>query len=1050
MSLAQIAIEKRAVTYFTVFLLIVAGTASFFSLGQLEDPEFSVKNAVITTTYPGASPEEVELEVTDRIELALQELPQLKWIESYSRAGVSTIKVEIKAEYWSDRLPQVWDELRGKVRDVEAQLPPGAGRPDVSDDFGDVFGFQLALTGDGFSYAEMEKYAKELKKEISVVEGIARVDLWGVQQRVIYVDVAQSQLAELGLTDSTIGATLRQQNMVVDAGSADLQDKRFRIAPTGTFASPEDIGGLTLRPGIRDQFGNIIATADAEGKRNKGSADELIRIEDIGRVRSDYRDPPTQLMRFNGQPALGISITNAAAVNVVTVGRAVDQRLAEITPHLPVGIEVHYVHWMSDIVDEAVNDFLISFAQAIGIVLVVLALFMGVRMGLIIGSALILTILATFILLAVFGIDLQRMSLGALIIAMGMMVDNAIVVADGVAVRLQKGMDRTQAAIEAASQPAWPLLGATVIAVMAFYPIFASTEGAGEYCRTLFTVVAIALLASWVISMTMTPLQCLDMLPTPKASAADADPFRGGFFGKYRGFLATAIRFRLITIGIMIVLLVAAIIGFGNVKQLFFPASSMQKLMVDFWLPEGSRIQDVAANLTIAEKKIMADERVESVTAYIGSGPPRFYLPVDPEYPYQSYGQLIVNVSDYREIDGLIEELTPWFANTFPNAQVPLRKYGVGPSNTWQFELRISGPAVADPAVLRKLADQGQAILERSPLAATPRINWRERVQKIVPHYNQERARWSAVTREDVASATQRAFDGRTIGLYREGDDLIPIVLRHVEEERANVGALETLQVLPAGSTQTLPLAQVTDGILPAWEDPLIWRRDRRRTVTLQANPVPGVTFPTLQASVIDELEAIELPPGYTMVWGGEYEDTVDSQASLIPGIVPAGIIMLFLIVALFNALRPLLVLLLTIPFALIGITTGLLTFDVPFGFVALLGAMSLAGMMIKNGIVLLDEININLALGKTPYDSVMDSATSRLRPIALAAATTVLGVIPLLQDAFWIGLSVTIMVGLSFGTILTLVLLPTFYCSLYRIPAPEKSEHPASPGKLP
>ena len=1050
MSLAQIAIEKRAVTYFTVFLLIVAGTASFFSLGQLEDPEFSVKNAVITTTYPGASPEEVELEVTDRIELALQELPQLKWIESYSRAGVSTIKVEIKAEYWSDRLPQVWDELRGKVRDVEAQLPPGAGRPDVSDDFGDVFGFQLALTGDGFSYAEMEKYAKELKKEISVVEGIARVDLWGVQQRVIYVDVAQSQLAELGLTDSTIGATLRQQNMVVDAGSADLQDKRFRIAPTGTFASPEDIGGLTLRPGIRDQFGNIIATADAEGKRNKGSADELIRIEDIGRVRSDYRDPPTQLMRFNGQPALGISITNAAAVNVVTVGRAVDQRLAEITPHLPVGIEVHYVHWMSDIVDEAVNDFLISFAQAIGIVLVVLALFMGVRMGLIIGSALILTILATFILLAVFGIDLQRMSLGALIIAMGMMVDNAIVVADGVAVRLQKGMDRTQAAIEAASQPAWPLLGATVIAVMAFYPIFASTEGAGEYCRTLFTVVAIALLASWVISMTMTPLQCLDMLPTPKASAADADPFRGGFFGKYRRFLATAIRFRLITIGIMIVLLVAAIIGFGNVKQLFFPASSMQKLMVDFWLPEGSRIQDVAANLTIAEKKIMADERVESVTAYIGSGPPRFYLPVDPEYPYQSYGQLIVNVSDYREIDGLIEELTPWFANTFPNAQVPLRKYGVGPSNTWQFELRISGPAVADPAVLRKLADQGQAILERSPLAATPRINWRERVQKIVPHYNQERARWSAVTREDVASATQRAFDGRTIGLYREGDDLIPIVLRHVEEERANVGALETLQVQPAGSTQTLPLAQVTDGILPAWEDPLIWRRDRRRTVTLQANPVPGVTFPTLQASVIDELEAIELPPGYTMVWGGEYEDTVDSQASLIPGIVPAGIIMLFLIVALFNALRPLLVLLLTIPFALIGITTGLLTFDVPFGFVALLGAMSLAGMMIKNGIVLLDEININLALGKTPYDSVMDSATSRLRPIALAAATTVLGVIPLLQDAFWIGLSVTIMVGLSFGTILTLVLLPTFYCSLYRIPAPERSEHPASPGKLP
>ena len=702
---------------------------------------------------------------------------------------------------------------------------------------------------------------------------------------------------------------------------------------------------------------------------------------------------------------------------------------------------MHKVHWMSDIVDESVKGFLVSFAQAIGIVLVVLAIFMGVRMGLIIGFALILTILATFVLLAIFGIDLQRMSLGALIIAMGMMVDNAIVVADGVSVRLQKGMDRKQAAIEAASQPAWPLFAATIIAVMAFYPIYASTEGAGEYCRTLFTVVAIALLSSWVISVTVTPLQCLDMLPAPKKDDSGVEPFTTGFYAHFRGLLSGAIRLRLLTIGIMVALLVVAVGSFGNVKQLFFPESSMEKFMVDFWLPEGSRIQDVAAQLETAEEKFKADERVDSVTAYIGSGPPRFYLPVDPEYPYQSYGQLIVNVRDFRAVDELIEEFTPWFEETFPNAQVPLRKYGVGPSNNWKLELRISGPAVADPAVLRDLGDQALAILERSPLAATPRINWRERVQKVVPEYNQERARWSAITREDVATATQRAFDGRTVGLYREADDLIPIVLRHVEDERGDVGGLPTLQVQPSGSTQSVPLAQVTDGILPEWEDPLIWRRDRRRTITVQANPIPGVTFPTLQADVIDELEAIELPPGYEMVWGGEHEDTVDSQASLIPGVIPAGIIITFLIVLLFNAFRHLLVLLFTVPFALIGITAGLLFFDVPFGFVALLGAMSLAGMMIKNGIVLLDEINLNLSLGKTPYDSVLDSAASRLRPVALAAATTVLGVIPLLKDPFWIGLSVVIMVGLTFGTILTMVLLPTFYCTLYRIRTPEKGE---------
>lgn len=1026
MNLAAIAIKNRAVTYFAAVLLFIGGAASFFQLGQLEDPAFTVKTASIATTYPGASPAEVELEVTDRIELALQEMAEIKYIESNSRAGLSLIKVEIKPEYWSNRLPQVWDQLRRKIRDVEGSLPPGAGRPDVGDDFGDVFGFQLAITGDGFSYAEMEDYAKQLKKELSLVDGVARIDLWGAQRKVIYLDVSQTQLAQLGLTEENVKKTLQIQNAVVDAGSVDLTSKRLRISPTGAFLTPTDIGNLTIQP-------NVVDTVQASSAERGG---QVIRIRDIGTVREGYAEPPFQLLRFNGRPAIGISIANASGINIVDMGRAVDARLQELIGNLPIGIEVNKVHWQSDIVSEAVDGFLISFAEAVGIVIVVLTIFMGWRMSMIIGFALVFTILASFILMAVFGIDLQRMSLGALVVALGMMVDNAIVVADGYVVRIQQGMDREKAAVEAANLPAWPLLGATVVAVMAFYPIFASVEGVGEYCRTLFTVIAISLLASWIISMTLTPIQCMDMLKA-SGSGEGKDPYDTKFFNVYRGMLSGPIKARWVTVAVMAGLLVAAVVGFGHVRQLFFPDSSMTKFMVDFWTPEGTRIGKVSTSLEQAEKRLLADERVDSVGTFVGSGPPRFYLPVEPEQPYASYGQLIVNVHDQKQIDSLIDEFRPWFKENYPDALPVLRKYGVGPSNTWKIEVRLSGPAEADPSLLRKLAGQVTAVIDDEPLAAYSRTDWRQRVQKVVPQYNQERARWASVTRDDLAKTTKRAFDGSTIGLYREGDDLVPIILRHVEEERQNVSGMDVLQIQPDLTTNTVPVAQIVDGIVTEWEDPIIWRRDRRRTITVQSNPIPGTTAPTLYKSIVGKVDAVELPPGYTLEWGGDFESSRDATASLVPGIIPAVAIMAFIIVVLFNAFRPPLVILLLIPFVIVGISAGLLAFDVPFGFMALLGAMSLSGMMIKNAIVLLDQINIELEAGETRYEAVIKSGLSRLRPVMLAAGTTVLGVIPLLQDVFWIGLAVTIMAGLTFGSVLTMILLPVLYSILYRIQSP-------------
>jgi len=1029
MSLANIAIEKKAVTWFGLFLLAVAGIASFFSLGQLEDPEFTIKSAFITTSYPGATAKEVELEVTDKIELVVQELKELDYVESWSRPGLSTVKAEIKAKYRAGEIHQIWDLLRQKIRDVEQTLPPGVGRPVITDDFGDVFGLLLAITSDGYSYQELDSYVKDLRKELSLVPGVARVDIWGKQDRTIYLDVRESQLTALGLSQASIEQTIRNQNAVVDAGHADVQDRRLRLAPTGQFTSPKDIEDLVVRPTLSDSL---------QARTNpavSGQVSDLIRIRDIGSVIEGYREPPHTSMRFNGQMAMGLAIANQPGVNVVNMGRKVDARLAELIATLPVGIEVHRVHWQSDAVDQSVKGFFISLAQAVAIVLAVLALAMGWRMGLVIGSGLILTILGTFLVMAIFHIDLERMSLGALVIALGMMVDNSIVVADGYAIRLQQGRDKLWAAVEAASQPAVPLLGATIIAVVAFYPIYASDESAGEYCATLFTVVAFSLIISWVISMVATPLQCLEMLPSAQGGD-DQNLYGGKFYGTFRSLLQSALRLRYLTLAGAIGLLAISVVGFTYVPQLFFPKSSMTKFMIDYWAPEGTRIQDVARDVKALENKLSSDKRIQAVATFIGAGPPRFYLPVDPVGQSAAYAQLIVNVKDYRDIDAIIDEYDAWAKEQYPQALVPIRKYGVGPSNTWEFQVRISGPALVDAKVLRQIGEQGLQILAQDPLTGSMQTDWRQRTMKAEIDYNDARARWARVNREDMADTTKRAFDGRSVGLYREGDELIPIILRHVEDEREDVSSIDLLQVRPGNSSSSVPLAQVIDGINVKWEEPIIGRRDRRRTITIQANPVPGVTLPTYRAGVLNAFEELQrsLPPGFKMEWGGEYEDSTKAQASLIPGIIPAVVIILFILVALFNAYRPPLVIVSVIPFVVIGITVGLLVTGVPFGFVALLGAMSLAGMMIKNSVVLLDQIELNLREGMNRYDATVEAAVSRLRPVALAAGTTVLGVIPLLQDVFWIGLAVTLMAGLSFGTLITMFLVPVIYAILYRV----------------
>ncbi len=1017
MNLTRLALKKKAITYFITLLIVIGGINSFFKLGWLEDPEFTVKTAAIVTSYPGANAEEVELEVTDRIELKLQEMQEIKQIYSESRPGLSIVKVDIKDSVWSKKLPQVWDAMRKKIRDIENTLPPGSAAPLVNDDFGYVFGFLMAVTGDGFNYAQLKEHVDNLRKELSLLKGVARIDLWGEQDEHIYLDVSQTRLAALGLTSEDLQRTLQLQNAVVDAGNLGVQSERLRVVPTGTFSSPQDIGNLVI----------------SSGRFNPSGGGELIQIRDIATITRGYVDPPQKLMRLNGKPSIAMALAPISGANVVEVGKAIDARLQELNAEIPIGIEVERISWQGDQVRDSIAAFMINLVEAVAIVLLVLAVTMGVRVGIIIGiSGLVLAILATFIIMQSMGIDLHRVSLGALIIAMGMMVDNAIVVVDGFVVKLKQGVERKQAAIEAASVPAWPLLGATIVACMAFYPIYVSPASTGEFAGSLFVVVAISLVVSWVMSQTLTPMMCVAMLPDPKNDGGDV--YGGKLYQSFRSLLRTAIKQRMVFILGMVILLVASIIGFGQVKQLFFPDSARQQLMIDYWEPEGTRIKQLSANLKKLEDHLAADEMVSSVSSFIGQGPPRFYLPVSPESNHSSYAQLVVNTTSLEANDKVLNSIRPWIEKNYPGTMIRVRKYPVGSFNDWPFEARFSGPAEADPEVLRDLAAQGMAILEASPYAKEVRTNWLNRVKKLEPVYSQAQGRWAGVSRDDLAQASRRSFDGVPVGQYREGNHLIPIVLRHTPAERRNAATnFEQLQIIPAFSTKTIPLMQVTKEVNVGWEDPVIWRWDRRRAITVQASP-EGVTFPAMLKSMQADFEAIKMPPGYRLEWHGEYNSSKESQDGLKPGMLPAVVIMVLIIVVLFNAYRPPLIIFLVIPFAIIGITAGLLMTNTPFGFMAVLGAMSLSGMMIKNAIVLLDQINVNLADGMSAYKSIVEAAVSRLSPVVNAAATTVLGMAPLLQDGFWVSMAVTIMFGLAFGTLLTMIAVPVLYALLYKI----------------
>ncbi|WP_281222194.1 efflux RND transporter permease subunit [Photobacterium sanguinicancri] len=1018
--IASYFIENKVISWMLTLIFMIGGTMAFFGLGRLEDPAFTIKDAMVVTSYPGATPLQVEEEVTYPIEKAIQQLTYVDEVNSISSRGLSQITVTMKNNYGPDDLPQIWDELRRKVNDLKPSLPPGVADPSVIDDFGDVFGILLAITGNGYSYKELNDYVDYLRREIELVDGVGKVSVSGTQQEQVFIEISLQRLTSLGISPQTIYGTLAAQNLVSSAGAVRVGDEYIRVHPTGEFKNVDELGDL------------IITESGAEG---------LIYLRDVATIQRGFKEIPSNLINFNGKQALNVGISFVSGVNVVKIGDQVQRRLAELKEQQPIGINISAVYSQPTEVDKSVSGFVVSLGQAVAIVIVVLLFFMGLRSGLLIGLILLLTVLGTFVFMKWMAIDLQRISLGALVIALGMLVDNAIVVVEGVLIGMQKGRTRSQAASDIVTQTKWPLLGATVIAVMAFAPIGLSQDSTGEYCRTLFTVLLVSLMLSWFTAISLTPFFCDMFFKSVKIdeNAKDSDPYAGKFFVVYKASLEWCMRRAWLTVVSLVIMLGVSLYGFTLLKQSFFPSSTTPMFMVDVWLPEGTDIRATNAALKELEGALQQQDGVEYVSSSAGKGSQRFMLTYTPEKSYASYGELIVRLESFDAVLPNMAMFSELLDKEFPQLEYKLKQIMLGPSSGAKIEARLVGP---DPTVLRSLGKQVVDIMHADPGAFNIRHDWRERTKVIEPVFNESQARRYGITKEEVDDLLQMAFSGLTVGIYRDGTNLMPIVARLPEKERVDVSTIEGMKIWSPVNQGYVPLQQVMLGVNIRWEDPLIVRKDRKRMLTVMADPNPlgDETAATVQARIQPVIEGLDYPPGYSLEWGGEYESSADAQASLF-STMPMGYLVMFLItIFLFKKVKEALIVWATVPLAVIGVTTGLLALNTPFGFMALLGFLSLSGMLVKNGIVLIDQIEIEVASGKDMYSAVVDAAVSRVRPVCMAAITTVLGMLPLLPDVFFKPMAVTIMFGLSFATVLTLIVVPVLYRLFHKVEIPDSS----------
>jgi multidrug efflux pump subunit AcrB len=1010
-NISEWALRHRSLVTYFMLVIAVAGGWSYLRLGRSEDPDFTVKTMVVQAAWPGATVADTLEQITDRIESKLQETPSLDYLKSYTSAGQTTIFVYLKDSTPPAQVPDIWYQVRKKVGDIRNTLPQGIVGPGFNDEFGDTYGIVYGFTADGFTERELRDYAVDVRKRLLQLPDISKIDILGAQDERVYVEFSEKQLAGLGIDRSALLAALQAQNAVTPAGIVQTGNEKILVRVSGAFQSEQDVLAV-----------NFVA------KNGR-----IIRLGDIAHVTRGPADPVQPIFRVNGRQGIGLAIAMRTGGDVLALGRNVEHAMAGITANLPVGIEPTLVADQPVTVEHAVDDFTEALWEAVAIVLAVSLLSLGLRAGAVVALSIPLVLAAVFLAMSFAGIDLQRISLGALIIALGLLVDDAMITVEMMVTHLEHGEDKEKAATFAYTSTAFPMLTGTLVTVAGFVPIGFARSAAGEYTFSIFAVVAIALLVSWVVAVLFSPLLGVWILKKPKA-AHSGEP--GPIMRHFRRFLVLAMRARWVTLLATLCLFGAAVFGMRLVPQQFFPSSDRPELLVDLQLPENASIYATRDISGLVDQLLTGDQDVDRWSTYVGQGAVRFYLPLNVQLPNDFFGQLVVVTKGLQQRERVKAKLEQALANEFPSVVGRVYPLELGPPVGWPLQYRLSGLA---PEQVRASAFDIAQILNDDPRARNVNYNWMEPARTVRIRVDQDQARLLGLSSEALAQALNTVMSGITATQLRSGIYLVDVLVRASAEQRMSLSTIRALQV-PLPNGQTVPLSQIAS-VEYGQEYPIVWRRDRRPTVTVQADVAPGIQTATVVQALAPKIDALNasLPSGYHIAVGGTVEESGKAQSS-VAAVLPLMLILILTVLMIqLQSFNRLFLVLSVAPFGLVGVVAALLLADKPLGFVALLGVLALTGMIARNSVILIDQIEKEKAHGRDPWDAVVEATAHRFRPILLTAAAAILGMIPIAPTIFWGPMAYAIMGGLAVATLLTLVFLPALYVTWFRVKRPHQ-----------
>lgn len=1009
MNLAKYSLDNTKVIYFFLAVLLIGGVFSFGKLGKKEDAPFVIKSAVIMTRYPGAEPAEVERLITEPISREIQSMSGVYKIKSESMYGISKITFELLPSLPASSIPQKWDELRRKVLNIQPQLPSGSSVPTVSDDFGDVFGIYYGLTADdGFSYEEMRNWAERIKTQVVTADGVMKVALFGTQTEVVNISISVNKLAGMGIDPKQLAGLLQSQNQIINTGEITAGEQQLRVVANGMYTTVDD---------IRNQ---VITTRAGQ-----------VKLGDIAVIEKGYMDPPGTIMRVNGKRAIGIGVSTDPQRDVVLTGEMVDKKLAELLPLMPVGLNLESLYLENVIAKEANNGFIINLIESILIVIVIIMLVMGMRAGVLIGTSLVFSIGGTLLIMSFMGVGLNRTSLAGFIIAMGMLVDNAIVVTDNAQIAIARGVDRRKALIDGATGPQWGLLGATFIAICSFLPLYLAPSSVAEIVKPLFVVLAISLGLSWVLALTQTTVFGNFILKS-KSKNAGKDPYDKPFYHKFEKILSVLIRRKIVTLGSMIVLFVVSLVVMGMMPQNFFPSLDKPYFRADVFYPDGYGVNDVAREMKKVEAHLLKLPEVKKVSITFGSTPLRYYLASTSVGPKPNFANVLVELNDSKYTKKYEEKFDVYMKANFPNAITRTSLFKLSPAVDAAIEIGFIGPNVD---TLVALTNQALEIMHRNPDLINIRNSWGNKIPIWKPIYSPERAQPLGVSRQGMAQSIQIGTNGMTLGEFRQGDQVLPILLKgNSVADSFRINDLRTLPVFGNGP-ETTSLEQVVSEFDFRYRFSNVKDYNRQLVMMAQCDPRRGVNAIAAFNQIWSQVQKeIKIPEGYTLKYFGEQESQVESNEALAKNLPLTFFLMFTTLLLLFKTYRKPTVILLMLPLIFIGIVLGLLLLGKSFDFFAILGLLGLIGMNIKNAIVLVDQIDIENQSGLDPRKAVIKATISRIVPVAMASGTTILGMLPLLFDAMFGGMAATIMGGLLVASALTLFVLPVAYCAIHRI----------------